>query len=168
MRTRLVLVLLVALAPPSLAQQPPSIYQRPIEATAVITGSPRLRDGSFQMQGVAALCGEIPKERSLTGEAGFVIEIADPPQGTMTTITFGSKQLVGGRTTASSFRLSVGVASPQVGRPPLYVLNTDPPGTKNTGSATLINAKGVTTLTVAGVNDANEQIQLLATCRPAA
>jgi hypothetical protein len=165
MRTCLVLLLLTTVAPATSAQQPPSIYQRPIEATAVITGSPRLRDGSFQMQGVAALCGEIPKEQSLTGEASFVIEIADPPQGTITTITFGSNQLVGRTTTASSFRLSVGVASPQVGRPPLYVLNTDPPGTRNTGSASLTNAKGVTTLSVTGVNDANERIQLSATCR---
>lgn len=165
MRTRLVTLLLTMSVLPSIAQQPPSIYQRPIEATAVITGSPRLRDGSFQMQGVAVLCGEIPKERSLTGEAGFVIEIADPPQGTITTITFSSKQLVGRTTTAASFRLSVGVASPQVGRPPLYILNTDPRDTRNTGSASLATAKGVTTLSVTGVNDANERIQLSVTCR---
>ena len=166
MRTAMMLLLLASSAL-AMAQQPPSIYQRPIEATAVITGSPKLRNGSFQMNGVAALCGEIPRERSLTGEAAFVIEIADPPLGTITTITFGSRQLVGRTTTASSFRLSVGVASPQVGRPPLYVLNTDPPGTKNTGTASVTNAKGVTTLAVLGVNDASEGIQLSVTCRPA-
>ena len=166
MRTSLVLLLLAS--PLVMAQEPPSIYQRPIEATAIITGSPKLRDGTFQMNGVAALCGEIPRERSLTGEAAFVIEIADPPKGTMTTIAFGSGQLVGKRTSASSFRLSVGVSSPQVGRPPLYVLNTDPPGPGNTGTATRTDDKGVTTVTVVGVNDANERIQLSATCRPSA
>jgi hypothetical protein len=165
MRTGLALLLLIAPVDDLMAQGTPAIYQRPIEATAVISGSPRLRDGSFQMQGTAAICGEIPKERSLIGEAAFVIEIADPPKGTITTITFGSNQLVGRRTTGTSFRLSVGVSSPQIGRPPLYVLNTDPPGTKNTGVATVSNSKGVTNLTVSGVNDANERIDLSVTCR---
>ena len=164
MRTGLALVLLMTAVRPMASQGAPSIYQRGINATAVITGSPRLRDGSFQMRGVAAICGEIPKQSSLTGEAVFVIEISDPPTGTITTITFGSSQLVEGRATATSFRLSVGVSSPQIGQPPLYVLNTYPPGTRNTGSANLTSAKGAITLAVVGVNDANERIQLSATC----
>jgi hypothetical protein len=164
MRTGLALVLVIAAVWPTASQGAPSIYQRGISATAIITGSQGLRDGSFQMRGVAAICGEIPKESSFTGEAAFVIEISDPPTGTITTITFGSSQLVEGRATATAFRLSVGVSSPQIGRPPLYVLNTDPPGTRNTGSASLTSARGVLTLTVVGVNDANERIQLSVTC----
>jgi hypothetical protein len=164
MRTDLVLVLLVATATPTMPQGAASIYQRPIEANAVITGS-HLRDGSFQMQGVAAICGEMAKERSFTGEGAFIIEIADPPKGTITTITFGSKQLVGRTVVASSFRLSVGVTGAKIGQPPLYVLNTDPPGTKNIGSATLNKSNGVTTLKVSGVNDENERIELNVTCR---
>src|SRR5262245_5541019 len=70
---KIAIVLLIAIAAPP-AGAPQSIYQRPIEAGAVISGSPKLRDGSYQLTGTAAMCGEIPKEASLTGEATFVIE----------------------------------------------------------------------------------------------
>jgi hypothetical protein len=141
-----------------------SIYQRKIIASAAITGSPRLRDGSFTMTGEAAICGEIPKEASLTGEATFVIEVTQGGiSGTMTSITFGSRELPG-KTGASSFRLSVGVETARGGRPPQYVLNTDPARTGNMGTVTRTDAKGVTRLKIVGQNDMNERIELSVTC----
>ena len=145
--------------------QPASIYGRQIGASATITGSPRLRDGTFQLAGRAAICGEIPKESSLTGEATFVIELAGDTQGSMTTIAFGAKGLAGREATAGLFRLSVGVTTPDGGRPPLYVLNTDPPGRGNSGLATLTQTAQGSTLKVVGVNDAKERIEFSATCR---
>ena len=45
---------------------------------------------------MSGVCGEIPKEASLTGQATFVIEFpSDPASGTITAIAFGSHQLVG-------------------------------------------------------------------------
>jgi hypothetical protein len=45
--------------------------------------------------------------------------------GSITSVAFGSNQLVAGTTKATAFRLSVGVVTAKGGRPPLYVLNTD-------------------------------------------
>ena len=141
-----------------------SIYQRKILASAAITGSTKLRDGSFTMSGAAAICGEIPKEASLTGEATFVIEVTQGDiSGTMTTITFGSRELPG-KTSATSVRLSGGVETARGGRPPQYVLNTDPARTGNMGTVTRTDATGVTTLKIVGQNDANERIELSVTC----
>jgi hypothetical protein len=145
--------------------QSASIYGRPIDASAVISGSPRLRDGSFQLSGKAAMCGEIPKEASLTGEATFVIELSGDTQGSMTTITFGSKQLSGRQATASLFRLTVGVTTAQGGKPPHYVLNTDPPGRGNSGTATLTQTAEGVTLKIVGVNEAKENIEFSARCK---
>lgn len=158
MKIAMVLLVLIASA------QPASIYGRGIDASAVISGSPRLRDGTFQLSGKAAICGEIPKESSLTGEAAFVIELSGDTQGSMTTITFGSK-LAGREATATAFRLSVGVTTAQGGRPPLYVLNTDPPGRGNSGTATLTQTAEGATLKVIGVNEAKENIELTVRCR---
>jgi hypothetical protein len=144
--------------------QAPSIHQRPISASATITGSPKLRDGQFTLAGKAAICGVIPKEASLTGEAAFVIEVAGDTAGSMTSITFGSKQLVGAVTTATQFNLSVGMVTSNGGRPPQYVLNTGSPRQGNGGTATLTTVKGVSTLRVAGANDMKENIDLTVTC----
>lgn len=156
-------MLLIAAAHPAWAQAP-SIYQRAINASATISGSPKLRDGQFQMAGKAAICGVIPKEASLTGEATFVIEVAGDTAGSMTSITFGSKQLVGAVTTATRFNLSVGVVTANGGRPPQFVLNTDSPRPGNNGTVSLTDVKGVTTLKVVGGNDARESIALSVTC----
>ena len=165
MRTGLALLMLVATGYPAAAQSPGSIYQRPIGAQAVITGSPRLRDGTFQLVGTAASCGVIPKEISATGETAFVIQTVDDTKGSMTTITFGALRLDGRTAGVTEFRLSIGVMTSDGGRPPLYVLNTDPRtagNDGNDGTATLSIAKGVSALHVAGHNDAKEITCVLA------
>ena len=133
---------------------------REIFASAAITGSPRLRDGSYNLVGQAAACGVIPKEASLTGVATFVIEVAGLTSGTMTSITFGSRDLTGRVDKTGSFRLTIGVP-----RAPHYVLNTDPPKNGNIGEASITTLKGVTTLTVIGQNEMNERIDLTVTCK---
>jgi hypothetical protein len=166
MNPRLVLgAALLAAGVASPAAQSPSINGRHTTADAVISGSPKLRDGAFKASGVSGVCGVIPKEASLTGEAAFVIEFPnDTPTGTITSISFGSKQLVGGVTTSTVFRLSVGVRTANGGRPPNYVLNTDSANAKASGTATLSDVKGVTTLRVIGREVMGETIELTVVC----
>jgi hypothetical protein len=148
------------------SQTTPSIYQRTTSATVIISGSPRTRDGAYEMTGVSSICGEIPKEASLTGQAVFVVEFPSetPANGRITSIAFGSNQLVAGVATATAFRLSVGVVNAAGGRPPLYVLNTDSNQPKNAGTATLTTIKNVTALKVGGQNEGGETIALTLTC----
>ena len=144
-----------------------SINDRKASARATITGSRNLYDGTFMSTGKAMVCGEIPKERSITGTATFVIEYPLDPQVSdqIQSIAFGSNQLVGVKRSASVFRLSVNVRTAKGGRPPAYVLNTDSGNSRNTGSATLAKGKnGSLTLSVAGSNDMGERIQLTVTC----
>lgn len=147
--------------------QSQSIYQRETAAQAVIAGSRNRYDGSFALTAKSSICGEIPKEASPTGTAVFVIEF--PYDGTgngpINSIAFGSKELVGGVTRSTVFRLNVTVVTVTGGKPPAYVLNTDPPSAKNVGTATLTRKGTETTLRVNGQNDMGETIDLTVTCR---
>lgn len=150
----------------SWAQSSP-INQRPTAAQALIAGSRGRYDGAFALTATATVCGEIPKESSITGTAVFVIEF--PYDGTgngpINSIAFGSKELVGGVMKSTSFRLNVTVVTAKGGRPPAYVLNTDPPTPKNVGTATLTRQGSEITLHVVGQNDMGETIDLKVTCR---
>lgn len=147
-----------------LAAQSASIYQRQTSVQATIMGSRGRYDGGFGATGTSSICGEIPKEASLSGEAAFNVEFPSEISGnqTITAVAFGSKQLAGGISKASVFRLMVGVRLANGGRPPNYVLNTDTP--KNTGSATLTRQGAAITLKVVGQNDAGESIDLTVIC----
>jgi hypothetical protein len=164
----LVLVLPLALALEGRWQsaQAQSINQRQTIAEARIAGSRGLYDGSFAATGTSSVCGEIPKEASMTGVATFVVEFpSDALNEPLQSIAFGSNDLVGGVTKASVFRLMVHVKTARGGTPPGYVLNTDSGNPKNVGTATLTNKGGVTTLKVVGQNDMGETIDLTVTCR---
>ena len=118
--------------------------------------------GRLRLDRRLVLCGEVAKESSLTGEAAFIIEY--PGEGNITTIAFGSNQLVANVTKANKFRLSVGVINAKGGQPPLFVLNTDSGQKGNSGVATLIKGKTGVTLQVVGENDMGETINLTVTC----
>jgi hypothetical protein len=161
-----VLFVLIGNWSPVASQATPSIYQRKTAVTAAIGGSPRLRDGAYESMGASAICGVIPKEASLTGQAVFVVEfsLVAPAPGRFTSIAFGSSELADGGAKATAFRLSVGVMTAAGGRPPLYVLNTDATRPKNAGTATLTTIKNITTLKVGGQNEGGETIDLTLTC----
>jgi hypothetical protein len=159
MRTGIVLFVLLACAQTA---APQTIYRRPTTVRIMIGGAARDRAGDYTSTGVSSLCGEVPKESSLTGQASFIVEY--PGDGKVTTIAFGSNQLVGAVTTANTFRLSVGVINAQGGSPPLFVLNTDTGQKGNSGVATLIKGKTGVTLQVKGENDMRETINLTLTC----
>ena len=151
----------------ALAEQQ-SIYQRPASITATISGSPKLRDGSFTGQGTAGICGEISKFSSLSGEDTFSIEFSGAdPAGSVYNISLGSKQLVRGVQSGSKFILNVSVVTADGGRPPVYALDTQTPpkpGLSVSGNATLISKGRATTLSLTGTNEAKETITLKVTC----
>jgi len=81
-----------------------SINQREASATAKIEGSRGRYDGTFTGTGIASVCGEIPQESSITGVATFVVEYPsdDPGAVPIQSISFGSIELVGGKTSATA------------------------------------------------------------------
>ena len=81
-----------------------SINQRKTTVNATITGSHNLYDGNFAATGTSSVCGEIPKESSMTGTASFVIEYPydDPGNAAVQSVAFGSAELVGAATTTTS------------------------------------------------------------------
>lgn len=141
-----------------------SINQRKTNANATIGGS-TLRNGAFTSNAVSSVCGEIPKESSLTGTAVFSIEFPyDPTNDNLQSISFGSKQLVNGVTSSTKFVLNVHVRTSDGGTPPAYVLDTEQGNPKHTGTATLTKTKGMVTLHVVGKEDMGETIDLTVTC----
>jgi len=144
-----------------------SINQRKTTVDATIAGSHNLYDGKFVATGTSRVCGEIPKESSMTGTASFVIEYPydDPVNAPVQSIAFGSTELVGTARKATLFRLSVHVRTANGGKPHAYVLNTDPPGNpKTNGVATLSKVKNQLTLNVRGKNEMGETIDLTVVC----
>jgi len=168
MRMRAALLVVLAWTQPVSPQSGPSIYQRPTTAKALITGSPRLRDGSYQANGASLICGFLP---TLTGEpAAFVLEFPSEPTpetpGWITSITFGSRELSPARDGKTSrFTLNVKGVNAMGGQPAAFVLNTDPPRPNNTGVATLTHTPGAITLNVGGKEEGGETINLTVTCR---
>jgi hypothetical protein len=163
MRRALLPLIVLAAVPVTADQQ--NIYQRPTVGTAIIAGSRNLYDGTFKVNGTSGICGEIPKMASLTGVDTFVIEFSGgETRGEVTTVSFGSKELVRGVTKGSLFTLNVHVVTAQGGRPYAYVLNTDQKKPGETGEATLTQKGKSTTLEVRGQNDMKQTITLVMSC----
>jgi hypothetical protein len=164
---RVILLTLLALAFCTQAAHSQNIYQKKTTVKAVIAGSHNLYDGTFIGSGVSSICGEIPKMSSLTGVDTFVIEYPndDPGNSPIQSVSFGSKQLVGKRTTGPLFTLSVAVRKPDGGKPYAYVLNTDPASPKNTGTSSITRGKNFVTIKVKGSNErGGETIDFTITC----
>ena len=143
-----------------------SINQRKTRVDATIVGSNKLYDGVFSSTGVSSVCGEIPKESSMTGTATFVVEYPndDPGNAQVQSVAFGSNELVGTTRKTLSFRLNVHVRTPDGGKPNAYVLNTDTPAPKTSGVATLTKQGNQLTLKVSGQNEMGEKITLTVIC----
>ena len=144
-----------------------NIYQKKTVVKAIIAGSHRLYDGTFNASGTASICGEIPKESSMTGTAVFVVEYPNDDPGTaqIQSVSFGSKQLVGNVKKGTLFTLNVAVRLPNGSKPYAYVLHTDDGRPKNSGTATRTFVGGVNKITVAGLNERGETISFSLECR---
>jgi len=139
--------------------------QRPADVTIVISTSRGGYDGQYTTSNVAQVCGEVPKEMNFAGVPTFIVQFPDAADGEVQNVAFRSPVLIGTTTTTTSFMLNVGVKSPRIGAPPIYVLDTAQP--KMSGKATLASpSPGTTQLRVEGVNDKSETIHMTVTCGP--
>lgn len=143
-----------------------SINQRNTTVEAVISGSRNLYDGRFSATGTSSVCGEVPRESSMTGMASFVIEYPydDPLTAPVQSIAFGSAQLVAATNRTTQFRLSLSVRLPNGSSPHAYVLNTDSGVPKASGVATRSTVGNQLTLKVVGQNEMGERIDLTVVC----
>jgi len=164
--SRVVPVLALILAASSQPLHSQNIYQKKTVVKATIAGSHRLYDGSFTATGTASICGEIPKESSLTGTAVFVVEYPNDDPGTaqIQSVSFGSKQLVGNVKKGTLFNLNVAVRLPNGSKPYAYVLSTESGRPKNSGTATRTSVGRVTKITVVGLNERGETINFSLEC----
>lgn len=165
MRNRVVTAICIGLVGTSLLARQQNIHDRPTDANAIIAGSKGLYDGTFKSLGTSSVCGVIPKMESLTGEDTFVIEFSGGENpGEVTSISFGSKELVRGVITSSLFDLNISVVTSNGGRPYAYKLHTVDRKPGESGIAKLEQKGKATTLTVQGENDMKEKITLVVSC----
>jgi hypothetical protein len=167
MRDVVMVVGMLAIGGVALPQEP--FNERPADVTVTMSTSRAKYDGTYTLREVSRVCGEVPKELNFAGVAAFMVQLyPDGPnavRGGVEDVTFDSKELVGGKTTSSTFRLSLNLKSAKIGSPPAYVLDTSRPNM--TGTATLTTpAPGTHQLEVQGVNDRGETVHLKLTCRP--
>ena len=158
---RLALVALIVLPQ---GQEP--FNMRPTDVTVVMSTSRGLYDGTYTSSQVSKICGVVPKELNFSGVPAFLVNFPDDAgNGQVQDVTFDSKELVGNVTKTTRFYLSVSLQAPRIGSPYPYVLDTSQP--KMTGSAIVATpSPGTTTLTVRGVNDRGETVDLTLTCKP--
>jgi hypothetical protein len=159
--------LMVLAAGPSAAQENgPPFNERPATAHVVMSTSNGKYDGSYSLNEVARVCGEVPAEMNFAGVPAFGVTLyPDSGEGELTDVTFDSKELVGGVTTSAIFFLSVHVKSPAIGSPSAYVLDTSNPKMHGTAELTYPEA-GTLQLKVNGVNDQGQTVELSLTCMP--
>lgn len=146
------------------AQSGDSPYRRQTAVTVIITND-RLYSGEYVAQGVSRVCGKMDLGFPHRARS-FTVEFPDDePDLKVRSVSFNSDTLPPGSST-SSFYLAVGVRVGERGTPPLYVVRANEPQFKEPGTASLMNDKGVTTLTVEGTAALDVQIKVKVVCSP--
>jgi hypothetical protein len=142
-----------------------SLMRRPVTISATLGNSPKLYNGQYTSSGVGRMCGETDPLQSFTGQRQFVVEFPlDYNGGSITDLRFSSKTLVGSVRQTGTFFVSITVKAANGGAPPAYVLDTERPAPRNSGTASLTVVKGEVTLTVKGSDSLNQTIELTVTC----
>ncbi len=155
--------LLLLVASPQAQEYP--FNQRPTDVTVIMSTSRGKYDGTYTASQTSTTCGEVPKELNFAGVAVFTVQFPDGGESEIRDLTFNSKALVGGVVQTDKFYVSVSLASPRIGQPAAYVLNTEQP--EMIGTATLATpSAGSTRLKISGVNDRGETIDLTVVCKP--
>ncbi len=145
------------------AQQ--SLMQRPTDVAATLMNSPTLYNGAYTSSGIARLCGETDPLQSFTGQRIFLVEFPlDDTGGSVVDLRFSSKTLVGSVRETGSFFVSITVKAANGGRPPAYVVDTERPAPKNSGTATLNVKNGIATLHVTASDALGQGLNLTVTC----
>ena len=158
------LLAFVALTPANLTAQA-ALLQRPTSVAATIGNSPKLYNGAYASSGVARICGETDRLQSFTGQRAFVMEFPlDYNGGSIFDVRFSSKTLVGSVRETGTFFLSITVKAANGGQPPAFVVDTERPAPKNSGTAALSAKDGMTTLRVQGSDTLGQTIDMTVTC----
>lgn len=144
-----------------------SLMGRPVTISATLGNSPKLYNGQYTSSGVGRMCGETDPLQSFTGQRQFVIEFPlDYNGGSVVDLRFSSKTLVGSVRQTATFFVSITVKAANGGAPPAYVVDTERPAPRNSGTATLNMVKGETALTVKASDSLGQTLELTATCGP--
>ncbi|NOT26215.1 MAG: hypothetical protein HOP16_08930 [Acidobacteria bacterium] len=154
--------LLICSAVAASAQE--SLMRRPVSVSATLGNSPKLYNGQYTSSGVGRLCGETDPLQFFGGRQ-FIAEFPlDYNGGSIFDLRFSSKTLVGSVRETGTFFVSITVKAANGGTPPAYVLDTERPAPRNSGTASLSVVKGEATLTVKGSDSLGQTLELTVTC----
>ncbi len=136
---------------------------RPAEISLVLADTMFDEDGSYAASGPATYCGNTA---ILLGNVrAFDFQFTPLGDGDIRDITFDADDLVPGSTT-TSFYLSAGVRAPVGGLGPDTVVQPKNPGSGDSGTASLFEANGTSTLIVQGTNVDGGSMNMTVTCGP--
>ena len=139
--------------------------RRPVSVSETLGNSPKLYDGQYTSSGVGRMCGETDPLQSFTGQRQFVVEFPlDYSGGSVVDLRFSSKTLIGTTRQTGTFFVSITVKAANGGTPPAYVVDTERPVARNSGTASLNVKNGETTLTVKGSDALGQTLELTVTC----
>ena len=160
------LLAFVTLTTANLAAQA-ALLQRPTSVAATMGNSPKLYNGAYTSSGIARICGETDPLQSFTGQRIFLVEFPlDYNGGSVVDLRFSSKTLVGSVGETGNFFVSVTVKAANGGAPPAYVVDTERPAPKNSGTASLSMVDGVMSLRVTASDALGQTLDLTVTCGP--
>jgi hypothetical protein len=141
-----------------------SLMRRPVSVSATLGNSPKLYNGQYTSSGVGRLCGETDPLQFIGGHQ-FIAEFPlDYNGGSIVDLRFSSKTLVGSVRETGTFFVSITVKAANGGAPPAYVLDTERPAPRNSGTVSLTVVKGEATLTVRGSDALGQTLELTVAC----
>jgi len=162
----LLTIVAVGMSPIAAAAQA-ALLQRPTTVAATMGNSPKLYNGAYTSSGVARMCGETDPLQSFTGERAFLLEFPlDYNGGTIVDVRFHSKTLVGSVRETGNFFVSVTVKAAIGGQPPAYVVDTERPAPRNSGTASLSVKDRGASLRVQASDALGQTLDLSVTCGP--
>jgi len=137
---------------------------RPVTISVIIGGTTTQSDGTYSATGVSRACGNAMV--NLTGNLrAFNLEFPFEATPSVENVSFAAEDLVAGSTTGA-FHIDLNVITPSGHSPPSLVIDTTDVADGNTGTATLSEAGGTTTLVVSAVDDLGASVQITAKCGP--
>jgi hypothetical protein len=121
-------------------------------------------DGEYHASERARACGNAMY--AMNGKVnGFNFEFPVAGDQEIVDVSFSAEDLASGATT-TAYYISVGVKAKIGGQPPSFVIRANQPQYRETGRATRADGGGITRLTVEGVNDRGERLQMQVECGP--
>jgi hypothetical protein len=143
------------------AQASDGEHLRPTSVTVTIQND-KLYSGTYTATGISTVCGKVTLGFP-NRENAFTVEFPDEETPQVGSLSFDAESLRPG-TSTSRFHLAVGVRIGERGAPPKYVVRADEPQFNEPGTASLIDEKGSTTLSVTGTAALGVVVRAKITC----